>query len=234
MLVSLVLPIPMLNPEKRAHWENNYRYRQQALRHSCWDPTFPAAWQLTFGAFCGMMGLAMPPWRCLARLDIKERSETMFHRITIIGHVGRDPQMRYTPDGIPVTDFSVATKETVSKALPGGGERSCPQGWKESWNGRNWEVTTWWRVTCWRGLAETVNQYVTKGQQIFVEGQISGEAQDGTQNPRVWTGQDGNPRASYEITARTVKFLGAREEGAGAPPIGEAPPEGYEEDTLPF
>jgi single-strand DNA-binding protein len=158
----------------------------------------------------------------------------MFQRITLIGHVGREPQMRYTPDGVPVTDFSVATKETISKTLPGGGDRSCPQGWKESFNGRNWEVTTWWRVTCWRGLAETVNQYVSKGMQVFVEGTISGEASEGTQQPRVWQGSDGQHRASYEMTARTVKFLGSREGAVAGPPVGEPPPEGYEEDTLPF
>lgn len=157
----------------------------------------------------------------------------MFHRVTIIGNVGRDPQMRYTPDGVAVTDFSVATKETVSKTLPNGQARSCPQGWKESFNGKNWEVTVWWRVTCWRKLAETVNQYLTKGQQVFVEGTISGEATDGTLNPRVWTGNDGAPRASFEVTAQTIKFLGAREAGAG-PAMGTPPPEGFEEDSLPF
>jgi single-strand DNA-binding protein len=141
--------------------------------------------------------------------------------------------MRYTPDGVPVTDFSVATKETISKSLPGGGERPCPQGWKESYNGRNWEVTLWWRVTCWRGLAETVNQYVNKGMQIFVEGTMNGDASEGTQEPRVWQGNDGRHRASYEITARNVKFLGGRDAAPGAP-VGEPPPEGFEEDTLPF
>jgi single-strand DNA-binding protein len=142
--------------------------------------------------------------------------------------------MRYTPDGTPVTNFSVATKETISKALPSGQERACPAGWKESYNGKNWEITIWWRVTCWRSLAETVNAYLSKGRQVFVEGTIAGEAADGAQSPRVWTGNDGTPRASYEITARTVKFLGSREEGAAAPPVGEPPPEGFEEDTLPF
>jgi len=157
----------------------------------------------------------------------------MFHRVTLIGHVGQEPQMRYTPDGVPVTSFSVATKETISKNLPGGGERSCPQGWQESYNGRNWELTTWWRVTCWRGLAETVNQYLSKGQQVFVEGQVSGDASEGRQEPRVWQANDGSHRASFELTARTVKFLGARGEGAGAA-AGEPPPEGFEEDALPF
>jgi single-strand DNA-binding protein len=157
----------------------------------------------------------------------------MFHRITLIGNVGRDPQMRYTPEGVAVTDFSVATKETISKTMPDGRQRSCPQGWQESYNGRNWELTIWWRVTCWRKMAETVNQYLTKGQQVFVEGTVSGDAADGKMNPRVWTGQDGVARASFEITAQTVKFLGSREAAAGAP-VGEPPPEEIEEDTLPF
>ncbi len=154
----------------------------------------------------------------------------MFQRVTLIGNVGQDPQMRYTPDGTPVTNLSVATKTTVSKDK----SPNCPTGWKESYNGRNWELTTWWRVTCWRGLAETVNQYVNKGMQVFVEGEVSGEAVDGSQNPRVWTGNDGTPRASFEITARTVKFLGGRGDAASGAPVGEPPPEGYEEDVLPF
>jgi single-strand DNA-binding protein len=143
--------------------------------------------------------------------------------------------MRYTPEGTPVTSFSVATTTTLSKTLPGGGERPCPNGWKESYNGRNWELTTWWRVTCWRGLAETVNTYLSKGRQVFVEGEVTGEARDGQQWPRTYTAGDGTVRAAnYEITARTVKFLAAPEESAAGPPMGEPPPEGYEEDALPF
>jgi single-strand DNA-binding protein len=159
----------------------------------------------------------------------------MFHRVTLIGHVGQEPQMRYTPEGTPVTSFSVATKTTLGKALPSGGERPCPNGWKESYNGRNWELTTWWRVTCWRQLAELVNSYVSKGMQVYVEGEVSGDARDGQQWPRTYTANDGTVRASnYEITARTVKFLSGREEGVAGPPMGEPPPEGFEEDALPF
>ncbi len=62
---------------------------------------------------------------------------------------------------------------------------------------------------------------------------LRGEASDGTQNPRVWTGQDGEVRASYEITARTVKFLGRRDNGNGAP-IGEPPPGSEDSEVLPF
>ena len=158
----------------------------------------------------------------------------MFQRVTLIGRVGQEPQMHYTPDGVAVTSFSLATTETISNTAFDGCERSCPQGWKESYNAKNWELTTWWRVTCWRKMAETVNQYVKKGQQVFVEGTVSGEAAEGSQNPRVWTGNDGVTRASFEITAREIKFLGSRGETAAGPPMGEPPPEGLEEDTLPF
>ena len=153
----------------------------------------------------------------------------MFHRVTIIGFVGSDPTMRYTPDGTPVTNFSVATRQVVSKERVAG----CPDGWKESLNGKNWELTTWFRVSCWRKLAEAVNEFVAKGSQLFVEGDLHGECSDGNQNPRVWQGNDGEYRASYEITARTVKFLGKRE-GNGGAPIGEPPPEGEDPDILPF
>ena len=159
----------------------------------------------------------------------------MFQRVTLIGRVGQDPQMRYTPDGTPVTSLSVATTELMPKQGFNGAERPCPNGWKESYNSKNWEVTTWWRVTCWRGLAETVNQYVSKGMLVFVEGRVQGEAANGTLNPRVWTGNDGEARASFELTARTVKFMSRAGESAGAgAPMGEPPEEGFEEDSLPF
>lgn len=156
----------------------------------------------------------------------------MFQRVTLIGRVGQDPEMRYTPEGVAVTSLSVATTETISKSKFDGSARPCPQGWKESYNGRNWEVTTWWRVTCWRGLAETVNQYVSKGQQVFVEGIVQGETNDGTVNPRVWQGNDGSWRASFELTAQTIKFLAGREGAAAGPSMGEPPP--LDEGELPF
>jgi len=157
----------------------------------------------------------------------------MYHKVTIIGNLGQDPEMRYTPSGTAVTNFSVATTERISKeATP-----ECPDGWKESYNGRNWELTTWWRVAAWRQLAETCNQFLTKGSQVYVEGVVNGTAENGVRNPRVWTGSDGVPRASFELTARLVKFLGGRggtvgvtgEEGP------EEPPPGFvEENEIPF
>jgi single-strand DNA-binding protein len=149
----------------------------------------------------------------------------MFQRVQLIGRVGSDPEMRYTPDGTPVTNFSVATSQRISKDKT----PNCPQGWKESYNGKHWELTTWFRVTAWRQLAEVVNQYVHKGDPIFVEGEMAGEASDGALNPRVWTGNDGVARASYELTGRTVKFLGGNGDGGSS---NQTPPP--QEDELPF
>jgi single-strand DNA-binding protein len=154
----------------------------------------------------------------------------MFHRISLIGRVGQEPQMRYTPSGVPVANFSVAVTEFISKDKC----EECPEGWKESYNGKGWELTTWVRVTAWRGLAETLNTYLEKGRQVYIEGTLKGEARDGAQYPRVYQANDGEHRANYEITARTVKFLGSRN-GNGGAPVGEAPSEEYEEDdALPF
>jgi single-strand DNA-binding protein len=158
----------------------------------------------------------------------------MYHKVVLIGNLGQDPEMRYTPSGTAVTNFSVATKTAVSK------ERvtECPDGWRDSYNGKNWELTTWWRVTAWRQLAETCNQFLSKGSQVYVEGEVNGTAANGSRNPRVWTGSDGVPRASFELTARMVRFIGRRG-GAGESMAGdegpEEPPPGFVEETeIPF
>lgn len=155
----------------------------------------------------------------------------MFQKVTLIGRVGQDPQMRFTPDGTPVVNISVATTETISKRLASGGERPCPQGWKESYNGRNWEVTTWWRITAWRGLAETINEFVTQGQQLFIEGVIQGQCTGGTCEPRIWSDNNGQARCSFELTARTVKFL-SRPNGTAAAKSPEE--DDYRNEPLPF
>lgn len=114
----------------------------------------------------------------------------------IVGNVGRDPELRYTPDGTAVCDFSVAVNEY----------------WTDKQSNEKRERTTWFRVTCWRQLAETVHQYVTKGRQVLVTGRVDASA---------WVGQDGEPKATLELTAREVKFLGRRDdagEGYGPPP----------------
>jgi single-strand DNA-binding protein len=115
----------------------------------------------------------------------------MYQRIVIIGRLGRDPEMRYTAQGTPVTNFSVATDRV----------------WTDP-NGQRQERTVWFRVSAWRRLAETCNQYLSKGRLVMVEGEL--------QEPTPYQGRDGEWRASLEITARDVKFLSGRgEAGAG-------------------
>lgn len=108
----------------------------------------------------------------------------MYQEITIVGNVGRDPEIRYTQGGVAVCDFSVAVNKRYTTA---GGEVR--------------DETTWFRVTCWRQLAETMAKYLTKGKQVLVTGEVSASA---------YTAKDGMPAATLEITADTVKFLGAK------------------------
>lgn len=131
----------------------------------------------------------------------------MYQHTVIVGNLGRDPEMRYTPSGIPVTTFSVA----VSRK------------WKGQ-DGEMHEKTTWFRVTAWRKLAELCNQYLSKGRQVLVEGDVEASA---------WMGQDGEPRATLELTAQTVRFLGTRSGGAeGSSVLKDAP--AIPEEELPF
>ena len=135
----------------------------------------------------------------------------MYQHTVIVGRLGRDPEMRYTPSGIPVTSFSVA----VSRK------------WKGQ-DGELHEKTTWFRVTAWRRLAELCNQYLSKGRMVLIEGEVDATA---------WTGQDGEPRATLEITAQNVRFLSSRSEetsgefGEGTT-LKEGP--GVPEEELPF
>ena len=156
----------------------------------------------------------------------------MYQCIELIGNLGGDPEMRYTPAGIAVTNFSIATTTKVSKEKT----PNCPEGWVESYNGKAWEFTTWWRITAWRGLAETCNQFLEKGKQVFVKGEMHGTIADGKQYPRIWQTSDGEPRANFEVTARMVKFVGARGSGGGGgtPTPDEPPPNVYEENDIPF
>jgi single-strand DNA-binding protein len=142
--------------------------------------------------------------------------------------------MRYTPSGTPVTNFSVATDTKISK-VRNGEDVPCPEGWEESYNGKSWSLTTWWRCTAWRGLAEVVNQYAKKGTQVFIKGEIKGEATNGTQYPRIWTGNDNVPRASFEVTVRVFKLLGSGGNGGAPAPRDQDEPQGYvEENDIPF
>ena len=136
-----------------------------------------------------------------------------YQKIIIIGNLGREPEMRYTPSGQAVTSFSVAVNETYTNA-----------------NGEKVKKTIWFRVTTWGKQAETCNQYLKKGQQVLVDGRMN--ADPATGGPKIFTRQDGTAGSSFEITAQTVRFLSSRVEGESGPIAGgggmemaELPPE---------
>ena len=142
----------------------------------------------------------------------------MYHKIILVGNLGRDPEMRYTSDGTPVTNFSMATSEK----------------WTGQ-DGQQQERTIWWRVSAWRRLAETCNQYLSKGSQVLVEGRVNPDPETG--NPKTYTRNDGSVGASYDVTALTVKFLGRRGDEAGVDVARDedVPPEAdMDEDSIPF
>ena len=140
-----------------------------------------------------------------------------FNRITIVGYLGRDPELRYTPDGTPVCDFSVATTER-----------------KKDKSGEMQDITTWFRVTVWRKQAELAGQYLSKGRQVYVEGRLV---------QREYQDRDGNTRYSLEVTATDLQFIGSRgEEGShgrdepasARPRVQEAAAAPVTEDDIPF
>lgn len=106
----------------------------------------------------------------------------MANKINIVGNLGKDPELRYTKDGKPVCSMSVASTD--------------------------FGKTTWFRVTAWDNLAENCNQYLEKGRKVSVWGRMQA-TDDGS--PRVWTDNAGNARASYEVTAESVEFLGGND-----------------------
>lgn len=126
-----------------------------------------------------------------------------FQKVIIVGNLGRDPEMRYTADGTPVTSFSVATNRR----------------WNNQ-DGTKGEETVWFRVSAWRRQAEVAAEYLKKGRQVMVEGRLTPDKATG--GPKVWKGNDGIHKASFEITADRIIFLGGRddsvaEEGTGEP-----------------
>ena len=124
----------------------------------------------------------------------------MFHTIIIVGNLGKDPEMRYTPSGQAVTSFSVATSRKYTSS-----------------NGEQVYETIWFRVSAWGKQAEVCNQYLKKGSKVLVEGKLTPDKNTG--GPRIWQKQDGSSGASFEVTAGTVRFLSSRGEsnsGAGS------------------
>ena len=140
-----------------------------------------------------------------------------FNRITIVGRLGRDPEMRYLPSGDPVTSFSVATDER----------------WRTQ-DGQQQERTTWFRVSAFGRLAETCSQFLHKGSYVYVEGSLSQQE---------FTGRDGTQRTSLEVRARDMRMLDKRGEGGepgaemGGPVATGAPAPAGEDanmDDIPF
>jgi len=116
----------------------------------------------------------------------------MINRVTLVGRLGRDPEMRQTGTGNPVVNFSVATNES----------------WKDK-NGEQQERTEWHKVIAWGRLAEICNEYLTKGKQVYIEGRLQ---------TNEWEDKDGNKRYTTEVVANEMKMLGTRsEEGYTSP-----------------
>ncbi len=104
-----------------------------------------------------------------------------FNKIIVVGYLGRDPELKYTPQGKSVASFSVATTER-----------------KKDPAGEYQDHTTWFRVTAWERLADLVSQYLSKGKQVYVEGTLALEE---------YTDKEGNRRSNLKVTARDIQFL---------------------------
>lgn len=110
-----------------------------------------------------------------------------FNKIIVVGNLGRDPELRYTPQGDAVCSFSIASNER-----------------KRDKSGEFQDVTTWFKVTLWRNQAENAAKYLSKGRQVYIEGRLRTEE---------WTDRDGKTRTSLEINATEMQFLGGRDSG---------------------
>jgi single-strand DNA-binding protein len=141
------------------------------------------------------------------------------NKAMIIGNLGRDPEMRYTPSGQPVTQFTVAVNRNYRDQ-----------------NGEWQEETEWFRVVCWGPLAERTAEYLRKGRKVYVEGRLQ---------TRQWEAQDGTKRTTTELVASTVTPLDPRprDDLEGPPPVrpaerpappAEAMDEASDLDDLPF
>ena len=104
-----------------------------------------------------------------------------FNKVIVVGNLGRDPEMRYTPQGTPVATFSIASNER-----------------RKDRAGEQQDVTTWFRVTVWGKQAETVSKYLSKGRSAYVEGRLHVEE---------WTDKEGKQRYTLEVNASDVQFL---------------------------
>ncbi len=140
----------------------------------------------------------------------------MYSKIVLVGNLGNDPEMRYTPNGQAVCSFSVAVNRR----------------WNDA-QGATHDETTWYRVSTWGKLAEQCSQYLSKGRLVLVEGDRL--------KANAFMGRDNQPAASLELTAQVVRFMGGRDSAQGGPagrPAGAVPayegPGQLSEDEIPF
>jgi single-strand DNA-binding protein len=138
-----------------------------------------------------------------------------FHTIIIVGNLGRDPEMRYTPSGQAVTNLSVAVDESYTNN-----------------NGERIKKTAWFKVATWGKQAENCNQYLKKGRKVLVEGRVVADEKG---NPRAFMRNDGTPGATFEVNANIVRFLSSRGDDEGDYQSGE-PASGMADDGdgIPF
>ena len=120
------------------------------------------------------------------------------NKVILLGRLGQDPELKYTPSGMAVCNFSLATSET----------------WQDK-SGQKQEKTEWHRVVVWGKLAELCNQYLTKGRQAFVEGKLQ---------TRSWEAKDGQKKYTTEITATTVQFIGGNNQAGKTQQDSSQPP----------
>ncbi len=131
------------------------------------------------------------------------------NKILLIGNVGGDPEMRFTPSGVAVTTFSLATNRNITQ--PDGSIK---------------KETEWFRITAWRKQAESCNQFLTKGKLVYVEGSL---------RTSTWDGKDGLKRTSLEVNADRVLFIDSRQGAAPLPPDAGPAIEGdIEPEDIPF
>ncbi|BBO70122.1 hypothetical protein DSCA_40520 [Desulfosarcina alkanivorans] len=116
------------------------------------------------------------------------------NKVILVGNLGRDPEIRYTADGRPIANFSIATSET----------------WTDKTSGERREKTEWHRIVVFGKLAEICGQYLSKGRQVYIEGKLQ---------TRKWQGQDGQDKYTTEVVidgfSGTMQMLGSREGGGG-------------------
>ena len=139
------------------------------------------------------------------------------NKAILVGRLGSDPEVRYTPSGVAVANFNIATSEE----------------WKDKDSGEKKERTEWHRIVAWSKLGEICGEYLSKGRQVYIEGRIQ---------TRSWEDRDGNKRYTTEIVANDVQFLGGRDAGSGPRAGGGASASNFEgspiqapdDDDIPF